>query len=206
LWLSDAWHDDGQGRAIRGPRGRPTTAALVLAGCVPLIWWWLTSAAPPGEALAERLPLLAFVPFALAAGLVDLRIHLLPRQVLWAGGVTVAALIALSTWEDIEPHRLGSTLVVTGLAGGCAALLAHRRPAGFGFGDVRLTVLIALVCAWVSPAVAAAAFLVGGLLGIASGVVAEARGSATFPFGPPLIAGALVTLALRSPLLTFVGA
>ena len=79
------------------------------------------------------------------------------------------------------------------------------RSAGMGFGDVRLTALLGLLLAHIGVAEAVvglyAAFLLFGIPGLALAIVRRDRQvlRTAYPFGPFLLAGALVGVAVGAP-------
>ena len=144
-----------------------------------------------------------FVAVGLLLGVVDLREHRLPNRVLLPGTalavllLTGAALVA-DRWDD-----LGRGLLA-GLA--CFALLlvtALIIPSGLGMGDVKLVALTGLYLGWLGwPSVLVGlflGFLVQGLLGLCLLATRRAGLKTDLPFGPALLAGALVAALLGGP-------
>jgi leader peptidase (prepilin peptidase) / N-methyltransferase len=90
-----------------------------------------------------------------------------------------------------------------GLMFGLYFLLAVAKPGGMGFGDVKLAGLLGLYlgfAGWSALAVGAfAAFLLGGVVGLAliAGRLASRRSA--IPFGPFMLAGAACGLAFGAP-------
>ena len=133
-------------------------------------------------------------------GAVDLAVHRLPDR------VTVPAYAAVATALLVDTVALGTwpALLRAVLAGaaafGLAACAAVLSPRGLGFGDVKLLGLLGLVLGWVGWG----ALLTGVLLGLVTGAAASltlvAAGRAgwrtALPFGPPLLVGAVLALAL----------
>ena len=83
---------------------------------------------------------------------------------------------------------------------------AVLSPDGFGFGDVKLLGLLGLVLGWFGWGV----LMTGVFLGLLTGALVSLLLLATrragwrtaIPFGPPLLAGAVLTLALGAVSLT----
>ncbi|WP_448608080.1 prepilin peptidase [Geodermatophilus sp. URMC 60] len=135
---------------------------------------------------------------------VDLAAHRLPDRVtVPAYSAVVTALlvdaVALGTWAALLRAALAGAAAFAVAA--CAAVLPPR---GLGFGDVKLLGLLGLVLGWVGWG----ALLAGVFLGLVTGATASltliAAGRAgwrtALPFGPPLLVGAVLALAMGSPL------
>ncbi|MCF6508215.1 peptidase A24 [Blastococcus sp. MG754426] len=137
---------------------------------------------------------------AVVLGGVDLAAHRLPDRVLLPAAVVCgAALLAdaavLGTWAALL-RALGAGAAALLLSG--AARLA--APAGLGFGDVKLLGLLGMVLGWAGWGVLLAGLFLGLVAGALVSLVLVATGRAgwrsTVPFGPPLLAGAALALAL----------
>lgn len=103
-----------------------------------------------------------------------------------------------SGWQDWWPA------VVAGLLNGAVYLvLALVNPAGLGLGDVKLAVPLGMLTGWFGATATVLAFLLAFVIGLVVGVVAAVRTregrKATFPFGPSMLAGALVVILLVGP-------
>ena len=79
------------------------------------------------------------------------------------------------------------------------------NPRGMGFGDVKLAGVIGVVLGFLSyPAIVVgtfAAFFLGSLAGAALILARRAGRKSLMPFGPAMIAGALVALFASAPLM-----
>ncbi len=77
-------------------------------------------------------------------------------------------------------------------------LLAFIYPAGMGFGDVKLAGVLGLYLGWLGWGVLLVGgflgFLLGAVIGVALMVAGRARRKATIPFGPFMVAGALLAV------------
>jgi leader peptidase (prepilin peptidase)/N-methyltransferase len=73
------------------------------------------------------------------------------------------------------------------------------RPADLGLGDVKLAAVVGLVTGWLGWGIAVVAaflgFLLGGLAGVALVLAGRAGRRTAIPFGPFMLAGALVAVA-----------
>lgn len=127
------------------------------------------------------------------AAVVDARTGYLPKRLARAAWVlTAAGLVACTAYLGPAP------LVRAAVGAASAAALFWvfwRFGGGFGFGDVRLAPVIGAAAAAVSWTVLAGGLLLGGLLGVAWGVVWRALGRGrAFPYGPALVAGPFLAL------------
>lgn len=178
---------------------RPTPRRIVVTAVL------LAAALGAAAAFAGARPALAgFAWFAAAAvvlGGVDLAVHRLPDRVTYPAAIGCAAAfladaVVLGTWPSLLRAALAAAA-----AFGVAALAAAISPAGLGFGDVKLLGLLGLVLGWVGWE----ALLTGVFLGLVVGALAAGTLLATrragwrtaLPFGPPLLLGAALALALH---------
>jgi leader peptidase (prepilin peptidase)/N-methyltransferase len=208
----------GCGQDIRARHNVPVVGWLVLrgrcAGCgtrisvrYPLVE---LGAAVLFALLALRLDppdLPAFLYFGaigIALALIDLDCRRLPNAIVLPSYPVLVVLLTASAWWRGD----GWSLARAGIGGaalfGFYLLLALAYPAGMGFGDVRLAGLLGGILAYLSwPALLVGAF--GGfLLGAVAGVVVLATGKGgrktALPFGPFMIAAALVAVFAAGPL------
>jgi leader peptidase (prepilin peptidase)/N-methyltransferase len=131
--------------------------------------------------------LLAAVPGVLLA-LIDLRCLRLPDRLVAALGIAAGVPVAV-----LRPERIGASLVAA-----VAVLIAYASMAllgGLGLGDVKLAAVLALILGFAGwPAVIVgvlAPHLINGP--VALFVLATGR-KRVLPFGPALLAGALIGL------------
>jgi len=154
--------------------------------------------------LAGARPATLALAWAAGAGLVlgavDLVSHRLPDRVTFpAYAVCAVALAAdaavLGSWS-----ALLRAVIAAAAAFGLAALLAATIPEGLGFGDVKLLALLGLVLGWIGWGVLLAGVFLGLLTGALVSLVLLATRRAALrtpvPFGPPLLTGAVLALAL----------
>ncbi len=134
-------------------------------------------------------------------GAVDLAVHRLPDRVTIPAYAAVATAllvdaVALGTW----PALLRALLAGAAAFGG-AAVAAVLSPRGLGFGDVKLLGLLGLVLGWVGWGALLAGVFLGLVTGAAASLTLIAAGRAgwrtALPFGPPLLVGAVLALALQ---------
>jgi leader peptidase (prepilin peptidase)/N-methyltransferase len=147
---------------------------------------------------------LYFTSIAIALAAIDLDCHRLPNAIVLPSYPVLALLLAgTALWQRDYPPLLRAAIGSVALFGGYFAL-ALAYPKGMGFGDVKLAGLIGAMLGWLSWSAllvgAFAAFLLGGVAGIA--VIASRRGTGktALPFGPFMLAGAALALYLAQPL------
>jgi leader peptidase (prepilin peptidase)/N-methyltransferase len=137
---------------------------------------------------------------AVVLGSVDLAVHRLPDRVTYPAFVVCAVALAgdaavLGTWWPLARAGVAAaaTLLVTA---GVSALV----PEALGFGDVKLLGGLGLVLGWFGWTILLTGVFLGVLVGgLASLVLLASRRAGwrtAIPFGPPLLAGAVLALAL----------
>ncbi len=175
-------------RAVRPPVLELVSAAVLAA--VGLRFGW-----------SADLP--AWVWFAavgLLLSVIDLRERLIPNRALVPGIAVTAALLTLAAAVDDDWSALGRA--VAGGAVGFLVLLvmALLAPAGLGMGDVKLAALLGLVLGWLGWSAVLLGLFLGFVFQAVTALVLLAVGRAgrrtELPFGPALVAGALVAALL----------
>jgi leader peptidase (prepilin peptidase)/N-methyltransferase len=156
-----------------------------------------------GAATGLDWPLLWLVPLtpvAVALSVIDWHTRLLPRLVVvpaTLAAVVVLAVVGLATGER---EALVRALVAMVLGRSFFWVLWFVRSAGMGFGDVRLAAPVGLVLGWTGwGALAIGVWASFVLFVVPALVVLLARRDRSllkksFPFGPFMVAGALVGL------------
>ena len=155
---------------------------------------------------------------SVALSIIDLRQYRLPNQIVFNALVASAVIVVIGELVDGDADVISHAVV--GALVYCAILFVMHviNPAGMGFGDVKLALVLGLFVGWVAgsrlDAVRAVmiALLIGSALGVVLGVGRivvtklggrflpdPEEGSAgdglrhtTFPFGPPLMVGAIL--------------
>jgi leader peptidase (prepilin peptidase)/N-methyltransferase len=142
----------------------------------------------------EILAFLYFAAISIALTLIDLDTHRLPDSIVLPSYVVAGILFSVAAWlaGDWAP------MLRAGI--GMAALYAFYfllrlvRPGGMGGGDVKLAGVIGIYLGWLgwgALAVGAfAAFVYGGVFGIALLLARRAGRKSAIPFGPWMIFGA----------------
>ncbi|MFC8510203.1 prepilin peptidase [Streptomyces sp. NPDC057411] len=184
----------GPGRSGCATSPAPLAAPLLTAfACAAL-------AAAVGVPRPELLVWLLAAPFGTLLACVDLRVHRLPDPLTLPLAAALPLLLAVAA---LLPYAAGSwagALLGALALGGGYLLLFLIHPAGMGFGDVKLAVPLGAALGWYGWGVlfagAFAGFLLGSLYGLALVLTRRAGRGSAIPFGPFMIAGALLGLLL----------
>jgi leader peptidase (prepilin peptidase) / N-methyltransferase len=175
---------------------RVGSACSCSGGAAPIVLAGATVAAALAVAIGPSpvLPIyqLAAVPGLLLA-LIDLRCLRLPDPL-----VAALAIIAAGPLAVLRPERIGTALtaaVLVLVAYGIVALLPRR---GLGLGDVKLAAVLALILGFAGwPAVLlglVVPHLINGPVALFLLLTRRAGAQRGLPFGPALLAGALVAI------------
>lgn len=131
---------------------------------------------------------------------IDARTHRLPNRIVLP---TLAALLGLGVIDALVSggtSALVRAMLGMVILGGFYAGLRLISQAGMGGGDVKLAAVIGLILGWhgwQSLAVgAAAAFVLGALYAMGLMLLRRANGSTRIAFGPWMIIGAVLGIAL----------
>jgi leader peptidase (prepilin peptidase)/N-methyltransferase len=158
---------------------------------------------------AELPAYLYLAAIAVALTMIDFDVRRLPDAIVlpsYAVGAVllIPAAVAHGDWWAIVRGLLAMAALWT-----FYLVLALVYPGGMGFGDVKLAGLLGLYLGWLgwsSVLVGTfAAFLLGGLAGAALLATRRAGRKSAIPFGPAMLAGALVALFVAGPVTTWYG-
>ena len=132
---------------------------------------------------------------------IDVRCLRLPDPLVAAlAGVTVVPLTVVAALTG-EPGRLGRAVVGAGLSAAAYLIIALLPGHGLGLGDVKLATVLGFVlgfAGWPATAVGLIApHLINGPIALALLATRRAGRRTALPFGPALLAGALLGLALQ---------
>lgn len=163
-----------------------------------------------------RLDLTAALPaylFFVAVGIVltaiDLDVKRLPNAIVYPAYVVLAGLLAVASVFEGSVEPLLRAFIGAGALTAFYLLLVVAYPGGMGLGDVKLAGVTGAALGFVSyPALvigAFAAFLIGGLGGVALIVLRRANRRTAVPFGPSMVAGALLAIFASAPLASAYG-
>ena len=197
-----------RGRCATCGAGISARYPLVEAGCAVLfvlVAWRLWDLS-----LASAIPAyLYFAAVGLALAVIDLEHRRLPTAIVAPSYPVLAVLLGASAlwqhdgWSFVRAVLGGAALFAFFFA------LAFIYPAGMGFGDVRLAGLVGGVLGYLSWSTWAIGSFLGFLLGavVGVGLIAVGRGGrrTAVPFGPFMVAGALVALFVAGPVAHWYG-
>lgn len=174
----------------------------------PAPWWVCALAAAACAVCALRIgphpALLAYLPAALASVVLtwtDVTVKRLPDAlVLRLYPMVLAVLVAAELTDSHHGSLLRAVAAMAALATAFYTL-ALAVPGALGLGDVKLVGLLGLLLGWLSwTAVFEGVFLGFATAALASAALLATRRAArkdTIPFGPYLLLGALLALALH---------
>lgn len=156
-------------------------------------------------ALALRFGLAWILPALLVFGaastvltLVDLAEKRLPNAVIFPTLVVVALLLVPPTWAASSWIALVWALIGSAAMFAVYFVLALISPKSMGMGDVKLALVIGLLLGWFGLNAwligLLAAFIVGGVIAIVALLLRRVTLKGSIPFGPSMLAGALIAL------------
>lgn len=193
----------------RIPGRYPAVEAITGLAFAGVTWWSLPSASPrqPADIWASAIVTIAFLFFAaicILLTLIDVASHRLPNSIVLP---SYPVALSLFTIAAVLAGRADSLQrAVIGMACLAAFYFAMRlvRRAGMGGGDVKLAGVIGLYLGWAGWGAlivgALAAFVYGGLFGVALLIRGRARLQTAIPFGPWMILGAWTGLLIGEAL------
>ncbi|MGI9576934.1 MAG: prepilin peptidase [Microthrixaceae bacterium] len=156
------------------------------------------------------VPVLWFIPVALAVAVIDLRTLIVPTAIVWpATGVLVAVSVPAAGLSGEWGRLLVAAIAVAVVAGPLFAIW-FAVPAGMGFGDVRLAVMVGWLVGFYAGTRPIAALVLGvitllaaSVFGLLLGLVAlGVRGrKAQVPFGPGFVLAGFAMALLAQPIL-----
>ncbi|WP_406093106.1 prepilin peptidase [Streptomyces sp. NBC_01013] len=173
-----------------GPRYAPSFLAPVVTalGCVALA---ATTGARP-----ELAVWLLLTPVGVLLATIDRRVHRLPDQLTLPAAAAAAVLLGLAALLPEHGGAWLSALLGGATLGAFYFLLFLINPSGMGFGDVKLALSLGVALGWYGWAVVFAGgfagFLFGALYGLGLVIMRRAGRKTGIPFGPFMIAGALL--------------
>lgn len=158
-----------------------------------------------GRGLLSAVPgYLWFAGVGIALALIDLDTRRLPNVIVLPSYPVLAVLLAASSWWRHDWWSLARGTIGGAILFAIFFAIAFAYPAGMGFGDVRLSGVVGGVLAYLSwPTLVIGSFggfLLGAVVGVAllAGRAGDRR--TAVPFGPFMIAAALVAIVVADPI------
>jgi leader peptidase (prepilin peptidase)/N-methyltransferase len=182
----------GGGISARYPLVELGTAALFVAVTARI---GLTAALPAYLYLAA---------IAVALAVIDLDVRRLPNAIVLPSYVVAAALLVVAAVPGGDWRAVVRGLIAMVALFAFYFLLTLIYPGGMGMGDVKLAGVLGLYLGWLGwrPVLVGtfAAFLLGGVAGIALLLTRRAGRKTGIPFGPSMLAGAMLALFAAGPI------
>jgi leader peptidase (prepilin peptidase)/N-methyltransferase len=183
-------------------RGRCRDCAEPISGRYPLVE--LGTAAVfvvLGLRIGPHADLPAFLylgAIGVALALIDLDVKRLPNAIVLPSYPVAAALLGVAAVVQHDAGAFVRALLGMVALFGLYFLLAFIYPAGMGFGDVKLAGVLGLYLGWLGWGEVISGgflgFLFGGVVGVGLMMVQKAGRKTQIPFGPFMLAGALVAI------------
>jgi leader peptidase (prepilin peptidase) / N-methyltransferase len=178
--------------SVRYPLVEAATAALFVAITARL-------------GITPELPAFLYLgAVALALALIDLDIRRLPNSIVLPSYVVGAFLLLPAAIARGDWAAAGRGLTAMAVLFAVYFAISFGFRGGMGFGDVKLAGVLGLYLGWLgwsSVLVGTfAGFLLGGVVGVALLLARQASRRTAIPFGPFMLAGALVAVFLANPI------
>lgn len=144
---------------------------------------------------------------AVALTMIDLDVRRLPDAIVLPSYAVALGLLALASAGSGDWWALLRAVIGGAALFAFYVLIVVVKPGGMGLGDVKLAGVLGLYLAWWGwDALAVGsflAFLIGGLVAIPLVLFGGAGRRSKMPFGPAMLAGALVALFVAEPVVTW---
>ncbi len=190
--------------SIRYPLVEIATGALYF-GIALVTLPAILDAPGPRVAVAAALAALAYLYLAataVALALIDLDVHRLPDAIVLPSYLVALVLFGAASVVSGDFSALVRAVIAMAALAIAYFLMAIVYPGGMGMGDVKLAGLLGIYLGWVGwgPLIvgALAAFVLGGIFGIILMLVGRATRKTGIPFGPWMLAGALLGIVFGS--------
>jgi leader peptidase (prepilin peptidase)/N-methyltransferase len=191
----------GRCAACRAPISARYPIVELLTGLLFVVVAWRLVRLDLGSAVPAWL---YFTATGVALAAIDLELRRLPTAIIAPSYVVLGVLLGLSAVWQHDGWSFVRAVIGAVVLFGFFALVVVVYPAGMGFGDVRLAGLVGGVLAylsWASLLIGAfAGFLIGAVVGVALIVAGRGGRKTAVPFGPFMIAGALLALFVAEPI------
>lgn len=147
---------------------------------------------------------LYFTAMGIALALIDLDVRRLPNAIVLPSYPVIFLLLLASAWSHGDWWSLARAALAGAALFAFYAAITLVHPAGMGLGDVKLSGILGAVLGYLSWSTLVIGGFLGFLLGAVVGVVLIASGrggrKTAVPFGPFMIAGALLALFVAGPI------
>lgn len=178
--------------AVRPPVVEVATAALFALAALRFGPTW-------------QLPaFLVVAGIAVLLAVIDLQHRLLPNRVVLPALGIGAALLAVPAAVGADWPALGRAVAAAAVLFAVFLLLALLSPSGLGMGDVKLAAVLGLYLGWLGWGAvvvgAVAGFLIQALVAIVLLAARRIGRKGALPFGPALLAGAVVAVGWAEPI------
>ena len=159
---------------------------------------------------AELPAYLYLASIAVALTMIDFDVQRLPDTIVLPSYVVGLLLLIPAAAQSANWHAGERALLAMGVLFLLYLSMSFAYPGGMGFGDVKLAGLLGLYLGWLSWSSvlvgAFAGFLLGGTVGVALIGARRATGKTAIPFGPFMLAGAMLALFIANPVSHWYGA
>jgi leader peptidase (prepilin peptidase)/N-methyltransferase len=144
---------------------------------------------------------------AVALTVIDLDTKRLPNRIVLPSYGVAGVLLAVAAAADGDWGSAVRAVLAMGVLLAVYFVIWFVYPPGMGWGDVKLAGVLGLYLGWIgwgAVAVGAyAAFLLGGVVGLAMMVARRAGRKSKIPFGPYMLTGAMLALFATTPLISW---
>ncbi|CAN5635443.1 A24 family peptidase [soil metagenome] len=153
--------------------------------------------------LAALPAYLWFAAIAIALAMIDIDHHRLPNSIVLPSYPVLALLLTLAAVVTDSPAAAVRMVIGAMALFIFYFLLMLSYPKGMGYGDVKLAGLLGGLLSFLSYSTllvgAFGGFLLGGIAGLALMVSGRGNGKTKIPFGPFMLAGALLAIFFAAP-------
>ena len=187
---------------VRCSCGRPRWREFVTALGVGGVYWAMAATLGVNLLLVAHLAMVSLTSMLIITDLDHFRI---PNRLLYPGGILCIVLLSgAALLENAAPSLLGALLGAVLYSGLLFLVFLVAKGEGFGFGDVKLAVLLGFFAGFHTlPVLAYALFitsLIGGIPALVLLLMGKSRRLA-IPYGPPLILGTWAAIVWAPSLL-----
>ena len=188
---------------IRYPAVELATAVAFAAVSLVFASSILVAGLDVGAAL-ELIAFLYLAGISIALAAIDLDVHRLPDVIVLPAYLVGGGLLTAAAFIEGHPERLIVAAIGAGVSVLFYGVLWFAKPGGMGLGDVKLAGVLGMYLGylgWAQLAVGvAAAFLLGGIFGIALMLMRRASRTTAVPFGPWMLLGAWIGITAGASL------